>query len=75
MSGTWERVRAHGESGRTIYWRFIRDGKQVGAVTRFPGGWRALLYGDTILSNRELGMHRTWQAARRRVEGARPNSD
>ena len=72
---TWEPVKANGDTGMIIYWRFVRNGKGVGAVSRYPGGWRALLYGDNVLSNRELGMHRTWQAARRRVEGARPNSD
>lgn len=69
---TWEAVheKTNG-TGKIMYWRLIQDGAVVGAVSRKPEGWRALLYVSGPAQ--ELGMHSTWRAARRAVERAAAN--
>lgn len=73
MTGVWEPVHQYTEGrGPIIYWRFVVDGRQVGAYSRKPDGFRALLYRphQTAL---ELGMFPTWREARRAVQRAAAN--
>lgn len=71
----WEPVRADStnDSSRVVYWRLMREGVKLGAVSRKPEGWRALRYGAPGLPKDypvELGFHPTQAKARRAVEEA-----
>lgn len=73
---TWKPVLAHGDRGGPIvYWRLVEADtrRSLGAVSRQENGtWRALRYGTAGDArrggSREIGMHTTWQRARRAVE-------
>ena len=72
----WEPVHEHADGrGHIVYWRLNRDGRIVGAVSRQPGGWRALLYRyepgrAQNVGRTELGTYDGWRAARRAVQRA-----
>jgi hypothetical protein len=72
---SWEPVHEKIDgTGKIVYWRLMQEGHALGAVSRKPEGWRALLYpaDRTPGERRELGMHTTWRAARRAVEREAP---
>jgi hypothetical protein len=74
----WEAVPDPYDRRRVVYWRLVRAGIYLGAVSRKPGGWRALTYGpDGRLGKAHegrasLGIFHSRRAAERAVEDARP---
>lgn len=54
---TVEPVKDPRDKRRVVYWRWIRDGKQLGAVARNDDGtWRALIYRQDADGNRNTGL-------------------
>lgn len=55
---------------RVVYWLWLADGKQLGAVSPKPEGFRALIYRENENGGRitELGMHDTKAQAEKAVK-------